>query len=112
MKALLDSRGHSLDPDDVWFRTHAGRFAHIRTPYEQECESDFKTLGDHDRTRRRIVCVRVPEYSHIMRIPFLLFSDEEIADDDVILLPLVHEMMEAAASENGMEKKLVKVPDA
>lgn len=32
----------------------------------------------------------------LMRIPFLAFADEEIANEDSVLLPLLHKIMEGA----------------
>ena len=36
-----------------------------------------------------------------MKIPFLVFADEEIADRDDILLPIIHEIMVNAAKKHG-----------
>lgn len=32
----------------------------------------------------------------LMRIPFLAFADEEIRNEDEVLLPLLHQIMEGA----------------
>ena len=81
-------------------------------PRESERDSDFQTLGDHDRSRRRIVCLKIPETKQILTIPFLAFGDETIENDDLVLLPIIHEIMESAAEEYGMPKKMVKIPAA
>jgi hypothetical protein len=102
--------------DTQFFQQFPDRQARIRLPgrqlhrdqqravrYLDEQELAFRQLGPHDVKRRRIIVVRVPadhpEYpNHLMQIPFLLFADETIADDDQTLLPIVNEiMLEAAA---------------
>lgn len=35
----------------------------------------------------------------LMRVPFLAFADEEIANEDSVLLPLLHEIMAAAQDD-------------
>ena len=90
--------------DRAFFKEHPDRQAHIRLPYEQESAGEFWSLGDHNRTRRRILLWRVPKgnpYYHpekapFLKIPFLAFSDETIEDNDVILLPIIDEIMEGA----------------
>jgi hypothetical protein len=71
---------------------------------------EFWSLGEHNKDRRRILLWRVPE-SHpaydpkemkILRIPFLLFSDETIDDTDSTLLPIIHEIMVNAAKKQGV----------
>jgi hypothetical protein len=70
---------------------------------------EFQSLGPHDKDRRRIIAVRsdhrgaqmkYQEKNTILKIPFLLFSDETVEDRDDILLPIVYEIM-AGAAEQG-----------
>jgi len=107
-----------LSPDAVFFREHPDRQTHIRMPlaaalhkdkqrrvfYAPECEAEFQTLGDHDVSRRRIILWKVPlgnPYRQkmgptILKIPFLAFADETIADTDAVLLPVIEEIMQEA----------------
>lgn len=110
------------DPDSQFFTQWPDRHAHIRLPrqvlvrtrqratyYEPENEREFRTLGGHDPKRRRIILWRVPadnpaydpKQPPILKIPFLAFADEEIADRDDVLLPIVHEIMSDAAMKYG-----------
>ena len=97
-KALIVAFDNS---DKNFFKDHPDRNAHIRLPYEQECAGEFWQLGDHNRTRRRIVLWRVPQgnpyYNRdklpYIKIPFLAFSDETIEDRDDVLLPMIEEIM-------------------
>lgn len=100
-----------IDPDAQFFAQHPDRQARIRLPaktahrdqqravhYLDECEIEFRHLGGHDPKRRRIIAYRLPadhpsHANHIMKIPFLAFADETIADDDRTLLPIVHSIM-------------------
>jgi hypothetical protein len=105
------------DPDAQFFQQHPDRKAHIREPrnepsidkqrairYKQECEGEFWSLGPHDKSRRRILLWRVPEDNPaydpdkrpLLKIPFLMFSDETVEDRDDVLLPIIHELMETA----------------
>ncbi len=97
--------------DIQFFKDHPDRKARIRLPqkhthidrqravrYLDEQELAFRQLGPHDVGRRRIIVYRVPgdhptHAHHLMQIPFLLFADESIEDDDKVLLPLVHRIM-------------------
>lgn len=103
------------DPDANWFQDHKDRQAHIRNPirilesdkknhvvrYTTECEAEFHTLGWHPKDRRRILLWKVPvdnvfydaRNPQILKIPFLLNSDETVEDRDDILLPIIHEIM-------------------
>jgi hypothetical protein len=103
------------DIDIQFFRDHADRKARIRLPQKQthidgqravryldEQELAFRQLGPHDVKRRRILVYKVPadhpEYAnHLMQIPFLLFADETVEDDDKTLLPIIHQLMMEAA---------------
>lgn len=102
--------------DEQFFAQHPDRQARIRKPagtlvtdrktrragVETECEQEFRSLGDHARDRRRLLLWRVPrdnyffdpEKPQILKIPFLLFSDEEVADRDDVLLPIIAEIMD------------------
>lgn len=113
------------DPDAQFFHDHPDRYAHIREPkqalvktpqrqmfYRPECELEFRSLGEHNKERRRILLWRVPE-SHpaydpkaakILRIPFLLFSEETVEDNDATLLPIIHKIMVDAAKKQGVSR--------
>lgn len=107
-----------MTPDEEFFAAHRDRQAHIRKPILQqhidnqrsvrwldECELQFRSLGPHDRNRRRIIAYRVPADNpmydrakpQILQIPFLLFADETVEDEDRGLLPIVHQIMMDAA---------------
>lgn len=111
--SLITSK-RPLDPDAEFFALHPDRRAHIRKPalllgrsrqramgYRDECEAEFRSLGEHNRDRRRILLYRVPrgnpffdpDKPQILKIPFLLFSDETVEDRDDILLPLIDQIM-------------------
>lgn len=88
--------------DRRFFQQHADRKAHIRKPYIGEHEEQFRTLGYHETDRRRILLARtdyegkpLPQ-GKVMKIPFLAFADEEIADRDDILLPIIEQIMQDA----------------
>lgn len=103
-----------IDPDAQFFQQHPDRKTHIREPrrvlaidrsravrYVPECEGEFWSLGDHDKSRRRIILTRVdaqgaslPE-NRVLKIPFLAFSDETIEDRDDVLIPLIAGIMAA-----------------
>ena len=109
------------DEEDVrFFFQHPDRRTHIRNPrmaseividpqraasYVGELEREFRTLGPHNRDRRRVILWRVPaDNPHydprrpsILKVPFLAFSDETIEDRDDILLPIFHDIMMGAA---------------
>lgn len=103
------------DPDAQFFQQHPDRQARIRLPgaptavrdaqravrFLSEAELQFRSLGPHDKSRRRIIAYRTPadhptHPNHIMCIPFLAFADEEIADRDDVLLPIVDSIMRQA----------------
>ena len=105
-----------MDQDAQFFASHPDRRAHIRMPggpapfrdaqrsvrYLSESELEFRSLGPHDKSRRRIIAYRTPANhpshpNHIMKIPFLAFADETISDDDATLLPIVDGIMKQAA---------------
>ena len=97
-KALIKTFDNS---DRAFFAKNPERQAHIRLPYKGESEGEFWSLGEHVRTQRHILLWRVPKdnpyYEQskqgLLKIPFLAYVDEEIADSDEVLLPVVHEIM-------------------
>lgn len=92
--------------DATWFRSFPLRQARIREPIGREAESEFETLGPHDRKRRRIIVWRAPADSpmpgRLIPLPFLLFADETVENEDRFLMPVIAEMMSNAAKEYGM----------
>ena len=91
-----------VDHDILFFRQYTDRQARIRDAIGEESNAEFLSLGPHDRSRRRIIIVRVPDDARmaagkLMKVPFLAFADETIADDDETLLPIVHHLMMDAA---------------
>ena len=99
--------------DTIWAKTDASFFfqrpdrqTHMRNVYQGECEAEFRSLGDHLVNRRRILLWRVPKDNphwnpdrpQILKVPFLAFADEVIEDTDQILLPILHKIMENAAT--------------
>jgi hypothetical protein len=104
----------NVDLDAQFFADHPDRKAHIRAPRRQiyvdkqratrfmdECEMEFRSLGDHDRDRRRILLCRTDAKGlpmsyqgkqAIFKLPMLLFSDETIEDRDDVLLPIIFEL--------------------
>ena len=102
--------------DEQFFQSYPDRQARIRLPdkvlykdqqravrYLDECELEFRSLGGHDKNRRRILVWRVPKDNpfydadkpQLLKIPFLAFADETIEDTDEILLPILDEIMRA-----------------
>ena len=106
-KALIVAFDNS---DKNFFREHPDRKAHIRLPYHGESAGEFWSLGDHNRTRRRIILWRVPrDNPHwkvtkepILKIPMLLYADETVEDRDDILLPIIDQIMRDAAARHGV----------
>lgn len=104
---MSDNRSIALvfdNSDKQFFAQYPLRKAHIRLPYLNECSGEFWSLGDHNRTRRRILLCRtdargafLPD-NKIMKIPFLAFADETIEDTDEVLLPIIDEIMTSAAN--------------
>lgn len=100
-----------MDQDQQFFAQHPDRRARIRLPvrephidrqravrYLSESELQFRSLGSHDLKRRRIIVYRTPadhpsHPNHLLKIPFLVFADETVEDNDRTLLPIVHELM-------------------
>src|SRR5271166_3987775 len=123
MNTLIIPSSDSVDPDARWFSLHLDRQSHIRRPrqvlgkdrqrrvgYIDECYLEFRSLGDHRQDRRRIILWKVPRDNYffnpdkpqILKIPFLLFSDETVEDTDEILLPIIHELMIDEAKKQRM----------
>ena len=121
--SLIVPSSSLVDADARWFADHPDRYAHIRlcrqvlgkdrqrrTGYFDECAAEFRSLGDHRRDRRRIILWKVPRDNYffnpdkpqILKIPFLLFSDETVEDTDEILLPIIHELMIDEAKKRKM----------
>lgn len=96
--------------DKMFFERNKDRHAHIRLPFQGEAAGEFFALGDHQRTRRRILIWRVPKDSPFyhpvkqpfLKIPFLAFSDENIEDSDEILLPIIDTIMREQAQVQGV----------
>ena len=105
------------DIDAQFFEQHPDRQARIRlpggpAPYRDkqrsvhmlsESELQFRSLGPHDKSRRRILVWRTPaghptHPNTLLKIPFLAFADETIEDRDDILLPILNEIMKQAAN--------------
>lgn len=103
--------------DEQFFTTFPDRQSRIRKPdleqhkneqravrYLDECELQFRSLGDHDRNRRRIIVWRVPAGNpfydprnpQLIKIPMLLFADETVEDTDAHILPIIEQIMQDA----------------
>jgi hypothetical protein len=96
----------AIETDSQFFADHPKRVTRIRPPGPRKSEDEFRSLGPHDRDRRRIIVVWVPDGPHrgmLMPVPFLLFSDETVEDNDATLMPIIHDIMidaRGAANEN------------
>lgn len=104
-----------MDIDAQFFQQCPDRQARIRLPgkaayrdqqravrYLDESEIEFRHLGPHNPKRRRIIAFRTPpdhptHPNTILKVPFLLFSDETVEDRDDVLLPILAEIMIQAA---------------
>lgn len=103
--------------DEEFFTTFPLRQARIRKPdlvqykdqqrsvrYLDECELEFRSLGGHDRNRRRVIVWRVPPGNpyydprrpQLVKIPMLAFADETIEDRDDVILPIIEQIMQDA----------------
>lgn len=103
--------------DEQFFTAFPDRRCRIRPPVKQmnidkqravryldECELEFRSLGAHNKDRRRIIVWRVPEGNpyydplkrKLLKVPFLLFADETVEDTDEILMSILHGIMEQA----------------
>ena len=102
--------------DEQFFKTHQDRQTRIRLPGRpqpvrdrqrsvrmlSEGELQFRSLGPHDPSRRRILVWKSPKDhpthpNHILQIPHLLHADETVEDRDDVLLPILQEIMTNAA---------------
>lgn len=104
---LIDDRFTRV-PDDgarddvIFFAAHPDRHVRIRVPMPAgEHDADFRSLGDHQIGRRRIIVFR-GSGGRLPRIPFLLHADEDVADTDMVLRPILKELMRDAAASYGM----------
>src|ERR1700722_9787577 len=109
-----------MDQDAQFFTDHPDRQARIREPGKtieingqrganvvDEMRGEFLSLGDHDKSRRRIIVYRVPKDNlmydsrkpQLLKIPILLFADETIEDRDDVLLPEGGRSMSEAAQK-------------
>lgn len=111
-----------IDADEQFFKDHPDRQIRIRLPKKvpaltrqrgvrmvDEEEGAFWSLGEHDKSRRRLLLWKVPKdrwgaipnhdgkTTPIMKVPFLAYSDETIEDRDDILMPILHEIMGGAS---------------
>lgn len=96
--------------DEVFFAEHRDRKARIRKPlHEREFEVEFRSLGDHELDRRRVIVVKVKPKGvpgqPLLPIPFLAFGDETIADNDATLLPIIDGIMQDAAMRYGIKPR-------
>lgn len=112
-----------IDQDVAFFADHPDRQARIRLPgrgpainaqravrITDESAGEFFSLGEHDKSRRRIIIWRVPrdnphfnpQRPPLIKIPFLAFADETIEDRDDVLLPIIHQIMQDAARKHGV----------
>lgn len=107
MKADIILRPHG--DDEQWFAEHRERVTRIREPVGFECRAEFQTLGMHQKNRERILIWRAPQEANdngpikLLKIPFLLFADETVENEDHILLPIIDEIMKDAAKKHGMK---------
>ena len=98
------------DQDAQFFTDHPDRSYRIRLPEPKECSGEFWSLGDHESSRRRIICWKVPRgnpafgtFGKILKVPFLAFADETIEDDDATLKPIMDQIMRGAAIKHGVK---------
>lgn len=89
--------------DECFFADWPDRKIRIRrTLDDKEFQREFRTLGLHQQARRRVIVARVAPHvakiygRELIAIPFLAGIDEEIADRDDILLPILDEIMRDA----------------
>lgn len=89
--------------DECFFADFPDRKIRIRRTFsDREFQREFRSLGLHQLARRRVIVARVAPHvakiygRELIAIPFLAGIDEEIADRDDILLPILDEMMRDA----------------
>jgi hypothetical protein len=116
--ALFDANGRILgygpgeEPDARWFARFPQRLTRIRSPGPGEAATEFATLGPHNTDRRRVLILRMPDgpfKGKLMPIPFLLFGDETVENEDAVLLPIIREIMGDAAKDYGVSVPKVRV---
>lgn len=94
----LRSVGLAVD-DAAFFADHRDRMFRIRQPLAGEFESEFRSLGDHDASRRRVIVARafgpLAKLHGVKFMPagMLLFADETVEDRDDVLMPIYNEIM-------------------
>lgn len=97
------------DQDAQFFTAHPDRSYRIRLPEHKECSGEFWSLGDHESSRRRIICWKVPRgnpaFGKILKVPFLAFADETIEDNDATLKPIMDQIMRGAAIKHGVKMR-------
>lgn len=114
----------SLDADQNFFADYPQRQTRIRRPrmglftdprtrktkvVPAECDAEFRQLGPHKHSRRRIILWRVPRDNpmydpsapQILKIPFVLGHREIVEDSDPVLLALIHELASDEALRAG-----------
>lgn len=89
--------------DECFFADFPDRKIRIRRTFDdKEFAREFRTLGLHQLARRRVIVARVAPHvakiygRELIAVPFLAGIDEEIADRDDILLPILDEIMRDA----------------
>jgi len=95
--------------DNQFFTDHPDRSYRIRLPQPSadadEFDLAFRSLGPHEKDRRRIIIKRLEPAKvamfgiKYMPIPFLLFADESIEDTDAVLAPIFDGIMKNAAAD-------------
>lgn len=98
-----------IDTDEQFFSQHPTRKTLIRPARDGEFRGEFASLGQHDATRRVVLCWRSdpqPGFSRgmIMKTPMVLFGDETVENEDSVLLPILHQLMADAAKQHGMRQ--------
>ena len=108
--------------DEEFFAMFPDRQARIRKPelvqhkdqqravrYLDECELEYRSLGPHDKNRRRIIVWRVPQGNpyydplaqKLVKVPMLAFADETIEDNDANVLAILEGIMQDARRSQG-----------
>ena len=92
------------ETDERWFRRYPRRLTRVRLPHsDSEAVGEFASLGVHDVGRRRMLVLRVPDgvgKGQLLTIPYLLFGDEALENEDRVLLPIIHEVMVQGARDH------------
>lgn len=94
-----------MTPDEIWFAEHPDRQTHIRTAQPGESEKEFRALGPHHVSRRRVLLWKIPADApigagKIADIPFVAAADESVEDTDAVLLPILAEFMGKARAQD------------